>query len=58
MVGENDLDVFLGNWMPSMTNDIKDYIDDKSVETVTQNLEGAATASSCRNMSPTPASRR
>ncbi len=36
-----DLDVFLGNWMPSMTNDIKDYTADGSVETVSQNLEGA-----------------
>src|SRR3954467_5940694 len=29
-----DLDVFLGNWMPSMTNDIKDYTADGSVETI------------------------
>ncbi|QPC85338.1 choline ABC transporter substrate-binding protein [Mesorhizobium sp. NBSH29] len=36
-----DLDVFLGNWMPSMTNDIKEYTADGSVETVSQNLEGA-----------------
>ncbi len=36
-----DLDVFLGNWMPSMTNDIKDYTADGSVETVSQNLAGA-----------------
>jgi glycine betaine/proline transport system substrate-binding protein len=36
-----DLDVFLGNWMPSMTNDVKPYTDDKSVETISQNLEGA-----------------
>ena len=36
-----DLDVFLGNWMPSMTDDIKDYTDDRSVETISQNLEGA-----------------
>ncbi len=36
-----DLDVFLGNWMPSMTADIKDYTADGSVETVSQNLEGA-----------------
>src|SRR3954469_7030769 len=35
-----DLDVFLGNWMPSMTNDVKPYTDDKSVETISQNLEG------------------
>lgn len=37
----NDLDVFLGNWMPSMTNDIKDYAADGSVETIAQNLDGA-----------------
>ncbi|BCH23590.1 glycine/betaine ABC transporter substrate-binding protein [Mesorhizobium sp. L-8-10] len=37
----NDLDVFLGNWMPSMTNDIKDYAAEGSVETVAKNLDGA-----------------
>ncbi|MBX3598129.1 MAG: choline ABC transporter substrate-binding protein [Rhizobiaceae bacterium] len=37
----NDLDVFLGNWMPSMTNDIKDYTAEGSIETISQNLEGA-----------------
>lgn len=36
-----DLDVFLGNWMPSMTNDIKDYAAEGSVETISQNLSGA-----------------
>jgi glycine betaine/proline transport system substrate-binding protein len=36
-----DIDVFLGNWMPSMTADIKAYQDDKSVETIATNLEGA-----------------
>lgn len=36
-----DIDVFLGNWMPSMENDIKAYRDDGSVETVGANLEGA-----------------
>lgn len=36
-----DLDVFLGNWMPSMANDIKPFTDDKSVETIHANLEGA-----------------
>jgi len=36
-----DIDVFLGNWMPSMTADIKPYIDDKSVEQLPPNLEGA-----------------
>ena len=37
----NDIDVFLGNWMPSMTADIKDYTAEGSVETVSRNLEGA-----------------
>ena len=37
----NDLDVFLGNWMPSMTADIKEYTADGSVETISQNLDGA-----------------
>jgi glycine betaine/proline transport system substrate-binding protein len=36
-----DIDVFLGNWMPSMENDIKPYREDGSVETVGVNLEGA-----------------
>jgi len=36
-----DVDVFLGNWMPSMTNDMKPYFDDKSVESIGQNLDGA-----------------
>jgi glycine betaine/proline transport system substrate-binding protein len=36
-----DIDVFLGNWMPSMTADIKAYTDDKSVETIGVNLDGA-----------------
>ena len=54
-----DLDVFLGNWMPSMTNDIKDYTADGSVETISAEPRPApATASSCRPMSLTPASRR
>ena len=36
-----DIDVFLGNWMPTMEADIAPYRDDKSVETVRTNLEGA-----------------
>ncbi|MFA5951959.1 MAG: choline ABC transporter substrate-binding protein [Hyphomicrobium sp.] len=36
-----DIDVFLGNWMPSMTADIKAYTEDKSVETIGTNLENA-----------------
>lgn len=36
-----DIDVFLGNWMPTMEADIKPYREDGSVETVVKNLEGA-----------------
>jgi glycine betaine/proline transport system substrate-binding protein len=36
-----DIDVFLGHWMPSMAADVKPYTDDGSIETVSQNLEGA-----------------
>ncbi|MCA1297937.1 choline ABC transporter substrate-binding protein [Stappia indica] len=36
-----DIDVFLGNWMPTMEGDIKAYREDGSVETVRENLEGA-----------------
>ncbi|WP_428673684.1 choline ABC transporter substrate-binding protein [Roseibium sp.] len=36
-----DIDIFLGNWMPTMEGDIKKYREDGSVETVRANLEGA-----------------
>jgi len=36
-----DIDVFLGNWMPTMEGDIKKYREDGSVETITKNLSGA-----------------
>mgnify|MGYP000855930527 FL=1 len=36
-----DIDVFLGNWMPSQANDIKPFTEDKSVESYGPNLEGA-----------------
>ncbi len=36
-----DIDVFLGNWMPSMAADVKPFTDDGSVETIARNLEGA-----------------
>jgi len=36
-----DIDVFLGNWMPSMAADVQPYLDDGSVETIGQNLTGA-----------------
>ncbi|HMT94216.1 choline ABC transporter substrate-binding protein [uncultured Thiothrix sp.] len=36
-----DIDVFLGNWMPTMKADIQPYLDDKTVESLGANLEGA-----------------
>ncbi len=36
-----DIDVFLGNWMPSMAGDSDPYTQEGSVETVSVNLEGA-----------------
>ena len=36
-----DIDIFLGNWMPTMEGDIAPYREDGSVETVGVNLEGA-----------------
>ncbi len=37
-----DIDVFLGNWMPTMQADIDPYLADKSVESISANLpEGA-----------------
>ncbi|SFN65667.1 glycine betaine/proline transport system substrate-binding protein [Cohaesibacter marisflavi] len=38
---EGKVDVFLGNWMPTMEADIKPYREKGSVETVRANLEGA-----------------
>ncbi|MEM5503064.1 choline ABC transporter substrate-binding protein [Ahrensia kielensis] len=38
---EGDIDVFLGNWMPTMEGDIAAYREDGSVDTVRTNLEGA-----------------
>jgi glycine betaine/proline transport system substrate-binding protein len=40
-IKNKDIDVFLGNWMPTMENDIKPYREDGSVETLGVNLEGA-----------------
>ncbi|MFO1435869.1 MAG: choline ABC transporter substrate-binding protein [Gammaproteobacteria bacterium] len=37
----NDIDVFLGNWMPTMEADLKPYRDEGSVEVLGANLEGA-----------------
>ncbi len=36
-----DIDVFLGNWMPTMEADIKPYREDGSVDSIGANLEGA-----------------
>ncbi|MEJ1158638.1 choline ABC transporter substrate-binding protein [Prosthecomicrobium sp. N25] len=36
-----DIDVFLGNWMPTMEADRKPYVEDKSIEVLDANLEGA-----------------
>jgi glycine betaine/proline transport system substrate-binding protein len=36
-----DIDVFLGNWMPSMSVELAPYAEEKSVETVGLNLDGA-----------------
>lgn len=41
LAGGKDLDVFLGNWMPTMENDIKQYRDAGTVETLRPNLENA-----------------
>ncbi len=35
------IDVFLGNWMPTMEADRKPFVEDKSVDVVGANLEGA-----------------
>ncbi|MFD2739980.1 choline ABC transporter substrate-binding protein [Sulfitobacter aestuarii] len=40
-MAKGDIDVFLGNWMPTMEADIAPYREDGSVETVRANLEGA-----------------
>lgn len=37
----NDVDVFLGNWMPTMEADIKPYRDSGTVDSVRTNLTGA-----------------
>jgi glycine betaine/proline transport system substrate-binding protein len=36
-----DIDVFLGNWMPSMEADRKPFVEDKSIDVIGANLEGA-----------------
>ncbi len=36
-----DIDVFLGNWMPTQEADVRPYLEDKSVESFGPNLTGA-----------------
>jgi glycine betaine/proline transport system substrate-binding protein len=36
-----DMDVFLGNWMPSMQGDRKAYVEDHSIDVIGANLTGA-----------------
>lgn len=40
-LANNDIDVFLGNWMPTMEADIAPYREAGTVDTVRANLEGA-----------------
>jgi glycine betaine/proline transport system substrate-binding protein len=40
-MASGDIDVFLGNWMPTMEADIAPYREDGSVDTVRENLSGA-----------------
>jgi glycine betaine/proline transport system substrate-binding protein len=40
-MANGDIDVFLGNWMPTMEGDIKAYREAGTVDTVRENLEGA-----------------
>ncbi|MFP4273581.1 MAG: choline ABC transporter substrate-binding protein [Paracoccaceae bacterium] len=40
-LSKGDVDVFLGNWMPTMENDIAPYREDGTVDTVRENLTGA-----------------
>jgi len=40
-LADGDVDVFLGNWMPTMANDVRPYTESGEVEVVRANLEGA-----------------
>ncbi len=40
-MGQGDVDIFLGNWMPTMEADIAPYREAGTVDTVRENLEGA-----------------
>ena len=37
----DDVDIFLGNWMPTQENDVRPYLDSGTVETIRTNLTGA-----------------
>jgi glycine betaine/proline transport system substrate-binding protein len=39
-LAQGDIDVFLGNWMPTMEADIAPYRDAKTVDTLAENLKG------------------
>ena len=40
-LGNNDIDAFLGLWMPSMAGMVKDRLENGSIEKIRANLEGA-----------------
>lgn len=40
-MAKKDIDVFLGNWMPTMEADIRPYLDKGTVDSLGVNLEGA-----------------
>lgn len=40
-LASGDVDVFLGNWMPTMATNIQPYLDAKTVDQIKANLEGA-----------------
>jgi glycine betaine/proline transport system substrate-binding protein len=40
-LANKDIDVFLGNWMPTMEADLKPFREAKTVEVLRENLEGA-----------------
>ena len=40
-LAKGDVDIFLGNWMPTMASNIQPYLDAKTVSSVRANLEGA-----------------
>lgn len=40
-IKNNDMDIFLGNWMPTQEADVRPYLNDGSVVQLKKNLEGA-----------------